>query len=120
MGLLQGLRGFFRGYLASIITFCPNSAIWWLVYSGTRRLQTSLFVPQYLSCSPVFCRGLRFRCAICTKPRATGEHEVIIYNSLMLFIQAVSGFFAGAVSAVATNPLDVVRTRLQVITLALS
>lgn len=30
----SGTRGFFKGYPISIMTFAPNSAIWWSSYSG--------------------------------------------------------------------------------------
>jgi solute carrier family 25 protein 44 len=33
----NGLRGFYRGYFATIITYAPSSAIWWASYSAARR-----------------------------------------------------------------------------------
>lgn len=35
----EGLRGFYRGYMASIATYAPSSAIWWGTYG--------LLVPVY-------------------------------------------------------------------------
>ncbi|KAK9511327.1 hypothetical protein O3M35_005901 [Rhynocoris fuscipes] len=28
----DGIRGFYRGYLASVCTYVPNSALWWTFY----------------------------------------------------------------------------------------
>lgn len=30
----QGMRGFFKGYSVSLMTYGPNSALWWSFYSG--------------------------------------------------------------------------------------
>lgn len=30
----QGFRGFFKGYHVSLMTYAPNSALWWSFYSG--------------------------------------------------------------------------------------
>ncbi len=34
----EGLRGFYRGYGVSLLTYAPNSALWWSIYGGTFRL----------------------------------------------------------------------------------
>lgn len=28
----DGIRGFYRGYVASVCTYVPNSALWWTFY----------------------------------------------------------------------------------------
>lgn len=33
----NGIRGFYRGYFATIFTYAPSSAIWWAAYSTARR-----------------------------------------------------------------------------------
>ncbi|XP_043084329.1 solute carrier family 25 member 44a isoform X2 [Puntigrus tetrazona] len=45
---VDGLRGFYRGYVASLLTYIPNSAVWWPFYHfygalqiGSSRLSTS-------------------------------------------------------------------------------
>jgi solute carrier family 25 protein 44 len=30
--LRDGVRGFYRGYIASLCTYVPNSALWWAFY----------------------------------------------------------------------------------------
>ncbi|XP_069041581.1 solute carrier family 25 member 44-like [Lepisosteus oculatus] len=76
----DGVRGFYRGYLASLLTYIPNSAIWWPFYH---------FYTERLS-----------RLAPSQVP--------------LLALQAVSGPLAAITAATLTNPMDVVRARLQV------
>lgn len=42
----DGLRGFYRGYVASLLTYIPNSAVWWPFYhfyAGKQRLGRGAF-----------------------------------------------------------------------------
>ncbi|XP_032174776.1 solute carrier family 25 member 44 isoform X2 [Mustela erminea] len=75
----DGLRGFYRGYVASLLTYIPNSAVWWPFYH---------FYAEQLS-------------YLCPK-----ECPHIVF-------QAVSGPLAAATASVLTNPMDVIRTRVQ-------
>lgn len=53
---LEGVRGFYRGYIPSIVTYAPSSAIWWGSYG--------MLVPQYfdmmtpLSIDPSWKQGV--------------------------------------------------------------
>ena len=76
----NGVRGFYKGYVASLLTYMPNSGIWW---------------GSYYYASQVLCR-------IC--PDGTPD----------LLVQGLCGPIASVVAAFTTNPMDVVRTRLQV------
>ncbi|XP_011848136.1 PREDICTED: solute carrier family 25 member 44 isoform X4 [Mandrillus leucophaeus] len=76
----DGLRGFYRGYVASLLTYIPNSAVWWPFYH---------FYAEQLS-------------YLCPK-----ECPHIVF-------QAVSGPLAAATASILTNPMDVIRTRVQV------
>lgn len=29
---MDGIRGFYKGYIASLCTYVPNSALWWAFY----------------------------------------------------------------------------------------
>lgn len=33
----EGVRGMYRGYLVSLMTYAPNSALWWALYTGFYR-----------------------------------------------------------------------------------
>ncbi|XP_026856562.2 solute carrier family 25 member 44a isoform X2 [Electrophorus electricus] len=76
----DGFRGFYRGYVASLLTYIPNSAAWWPFYH---------FYAEQLSWL-----------APCSCPH--------------LLLQAVAGPMAAASASVLTNPMDVVRARVQV------
>ncbi|XP_078391707.1 solute carrier family 25 member 44-like isoform X1 [Cetorhinus maximus] len=77
---LDGLRGFYRGYAASLLTYIPNSALWWPFYH--------LYTEQLSHVTPSFCPHL--------------------------LVQAVAGPLAAATSSTLTNPMDVIRARVQV------
>ncbi|CAK9794914.1 Solute carrier family 25 member 44 [Anthophora plagiata] len=76
----DGYRGFYRGYVASLCAYVPNSALWWGLYTSYQEELVRLF-PDWVS---------------------------------HLFIQAVAGTLGGFTTTIITNPLDVVRARLQV------
>ncbi|XP_031825698.1 solute carrier family 25 member 44 [Nomia melanderi] len=76
----DGYRGFYRGYLASLCAYVPNSALWWGLYISYQEELIHLF-PEWFS---------------------------------HLFIQAVAGTLGGFTTTIITNPLDIVRARLQV------
>uniref|UniRef100_G1PBI9 Solute carrier family 25 member 44 n=3 Tax=Myotis lucifugus TaxID=59463 RepID=G1PBI9_MYOLU len=77
---VDGLRGFYRGYVASLLTYIPNSAVWWPFYH--------FYAEQLSSLCPKECPHIVF--------------------------QAISGPLAAATASIITNPMDVIRTRVQV------
>ncbi|KAJ0001858.1 hypothetical protein NQD34_001654 [Periophthalmus magnuspinnatus] len=76
----DGLRGFYRGYVASLLTYIPNSAVWWPFYH--------FYAEQLSRLAPSDCPHL--------------------------LLQAVAGPLAAATASTVTNPMDVVRARIQV------
>ncbi|XP_060825140.1 solute carrier family 25 member 44 [Bombus pascuorum] len=76
----DGYRGFYRGYVASLCAYVPNSALWWGLYTSYQD-ELIRFLPEWVS---------------------------------HLFIQALAGTLGGFTTTIITNPLDVVRARLQV------
>mmetsp|Transcript_24920 Transcript_24920/g.80269 ORF Transcript_24920/g.80269 Transcript_24920/m.80269 type:complete len:302 (+) Transcript_24920:63-968(+) len=80
----DGVRGLYRGYLASVMTYAPSSALWWSCYS--------MYKPFANRVVPKRVNGLK----------------------RSMVVDAVSGAGAGTTAAILTNPMDVVRARLQV------
>ncbi|XP_030621957.1 solute carrier family 25 member 44b [Chanos chanos] len=76
----DGIRGFYRGYVASLLTYIPNSAVWWPFYH--------FYAEQLSKMAPSDCPHL--------------------------ILQAMAGPLAAATAATVTNPMDVVRARVQV------
>ncbi|KAG8179671.1 hypothetical protein JTE90_017810 [Oedothorax gibbosus] len=76
----DGLRGFYRGYCASVCTYVPSSALWWMFY-------------------PAYSDALA---------------SVLPLWTSHLIIHCVGGQLSGMTVAVITNPLDVIRARIQV------
>ncbi|XP_014219495.1 solute carrier family 25 member 44 [Copidosoma floridanum] len=76
----DGFRGFYRGYVASLCAYVPNSALWWGLYT-TYQDELLRVLPEWVS---------------------------------HLLIQSVAGTLGGFTTTIITNPLDVVRARLQV------
>eukprot|EP00903_Cladosiphon_okamuranus_P013684 g12743.t1 len=86
----SGLRGFYRGFGVSVLQFAPTSAVWWAAYGVYSR---------------AFVRALGNLPA--PLPPLSPEQRQVGG-------QAAAGFCTGMTTVVLTNPLDVLRTRLQV------
>lgn len=76
----DGMRGFYRGYFASICTYVPNSALWWTFYHFYQD-EMNKILPDHVS---------------------------------RLLIQCVAGTLGGFTTTLITNPMDIIRARLQV------
>ncbi|XP_034865701.1 solute carrier family 25 member 44 isoform X1 [Mirounga leonina] len=132
----DGLRGFYRGYVASLLTYIPNSAVWWPFYHFYA-------VPGkwHVSMTPVgtwillWLAGLgagsdRPMEAGSSRPDATSSGRKMLPSQEKqdteqlsylcpkecphIVFQAVSGPLAAATASILTNPMDVIRTRVQV------
>ena len=99
----EGIAGFYRGFGATFVTSAIASAVWWLVYEKSKE-----------------------RLYAWDDKRRQGREEVVKApqqrsNSLWAALtevnrmpQLAAGFIAGTVTSSLINPLDVVKTRLQV------
>lgn len=90
----HGFRGLYRGIGASIMTFVPSSAIWWSSYGAYQ----SILWAQWDS-----WRG---------NPHPS-IHALTRPPNEILGIQVFAGIMTGCTTASVTNPLDVIKTRIQ-------
>ena len=79
----DGMKGYYRGYLAAICTYVPSSASWWTFYQLFQDVAGALL--------PVGDEG--------------------IPNTV---VQCGAAMSSGVTTAIMTNPLDLVKTRVQV------
>eukprot|EP00268_Persea_americana_P063176 TRINITY_DN8165_c0_g1_i7.p1 TRINITY_DN8165_c0_g1~~TRINITY_DN8165_c0_g1_i7.p1 ORF type:complete len:300 (+),score=31.82 TRINITY_DN8165_c0_g1_i7:413-1312(+) len=86
----DGIRGLYRGFGLSVMTYSPSSAVWWASYGSSQR-----YIWQFLGYG------------------ADDKEHVPSQRTLML-VQGTGGIVAGVVASCITTPLDTIKTRLQV------
>lgn len=91
----DGLRGLYRGFGVSIVTYAPSNAVWWASYSLAHRLIWGAFG----------CHMGETENGCCFRPD----------SKAMVGVQGLSAVMASGISAIMTMPLDTVKTRLQVL-----
>ncbi|XP_047948738.1 solute carrier family 25 member 44 isoform X2 [Salvia hispanica] len=82
----DGIRGLYRGFGLSVLTYSPSSAVWWATYGASQRVIWRLLDDENA---------------------APSEGKIIL-------VQAAGGISAGATASFVTTPLDTIKTRLQV------
>lgn len=90
--LNEGIKGFYRGLGATCLTTALASSIWWTAYENVKSV---LYSPSLL---PYFIR----------KDSASDNK-----SEVHRVPQILAGFCAGTITSAAINPLDVVKTRIQ-------
>jgi solute carrier family 25 protein 44 len=79
----EGLRGLYRGYWATLVSYAPSSAIWWSVYSVTK---FELYSYRNMREWDVLIHGIAGTCAgivaaILTNPLDVAKTRVQVSNS---------------------------------------
>ncbi|XP_057768585.1 uncharacterized protein LOC130988688 isoform X2 [Salvia miltiorrhiza] len=82
----DGVRGLYRGFGLSVLTYSPSSAVWWATYGASQR-----FIWRLLD-----------------------DNNVAPTEGNIILVQAAGGISAGATASCVTTPLDTIKTRLQV------
>ncbi|XP_074286864.1 uncharacterized protein LOC141612064 [Silene latifolia] len=99
---VDGIRGLYRGFGISTLTYAPSSAVWWGTYSVAYRL-----IWDGIGC---------YKCKWKKDEKNCENGKILVPNPLcMVGVQGVSAVFASGVSALITMPVDTVKTRLQVL-----
>lgn len=86
----DGIRGLYRGFGLSVVTYSPSSAVWWASYGSSQR-----FIWRHLD------QGGKY-------------DEASPSVQKIMLVQAAGGIIAGATASCITTPLDTIKTRLQV------
>ncbi|URD85028.1 Mitochondrial carrier protein [Musa troglodytarum] len=90
----DGLRGLYRGFGMSILTYAPSNVVWW----------TSYFLSQRL-----IWGGVRYHMD------GGGGGELRPGQGTVVAVQGASAAVSGGAAAVVTMPLDTIKTRMQVL-----
>ncbi|XP_014522876.1 solute carrier family 25 member 44 isoform X1 [Vigna radiata var. radiata] len=85
----DGIRGLYRGFGLSVMTYVPSSAVWWASYGSSKHYLWRILGDN------------------------SGEEGTPSLLKIML-VQATGGIIAGATASSITTPLDTIKTRLQV------
>ncbi|PPE02057.1 hypothetical protein GOBAR_DD00928 [Gossypium barbadense] len=110
----DGIRGLYRGFGLSVMTYSPSSAVWWASYGSSQRViwrdardATPHKLGQLMPNTPLFLDQMFLG-------QGTDLKEVAPSLSTIVAVQAAGGIIAGATASCITTPLDTIKTRLQV------
>jgi len=105
----EGFRGLYRGYFPSLTTYLPSSSIWWATNASVRHFLARRFPdgpPPVQEFEYPVGESAYLEYPIIPKKRLGKSNSEIAQL-------AVSGMVAGAVSAIATHPMDTIKTQFQ-------
>ncbi|KAL3844272.1 hypothetical protein ACJIZ3_001675 [Penstemon smallii] len=94
----DGVKGLYRGFGISILTYAPSNAVWWASYSIAHR--------TIWDCVGCYC---------CKKDENGNGLGYRPDGKSVLAVQGLSAAMASGVSALVTMPLDTIKTRMQVL-----
>ncbi|KAI3803222.1 hypothetical protein L1987_31372 [Smallanthus sonchifolius] len=98
----DGVRGLYRGFGISILTYAPSNAVWWAAYSMAHRA-----VWGGIGCYYLKKEG--------NDGGVGGGVGFTPDSKAVVAVQGLSAAMASGFSAVVTMPLDTIKTRLQVL-----
>eukprot|EP00184_Porphyridium_aerugineum_P006018 CAMPEP_0184695942 /NCGR_PEP_ID=MMETSP0313-20130426/3399_1 /TAXON_ID=2792 /ORGANISM="Porphyridium aerugineum, Strain SAG 1380-2" /LENGTH=393 /DNA_ID=CAMNT_0027154471 /DNA_START=99 /DNA_END=1280 /DNA_ORIENTATION=- len=97
----HGMKAFFAGLQTSLVMSVPFSAIQLTLYEAVKSAIVSF-------------RSIELRATLTTQASGHAEHEYIhVRAPFSVWDHCIAGGLSGAAASALTNPLDVVKTRLQ-------
>ncbi|KAG8056911.1 hypothetical protein GUJ93_ZPchr0002g26454 [Zizania palustris] len=100
----EGLRGLYRGFGMSILTYAPSNAVWWATYS----------LSQKTIWSGIGCYLCEYGVGVQEIDAGEGDSSLQPGYKTVMVVQGVSAAMAGGAAALVTMPLDTIKTRMQV------
>ncbi|GMT08092.1 hypothetical protein PENTCL1PPCAC_30266 [Pristionchus entomophagus] len=94
---VDGLKGFYRGFLSAIMLYIPSTMVFWSTYYNMQEL----------------IDAARRKAVRSASSKGDGD-EGLAARRLLFLDQAIAGTVGGVASAICTNPLEMLRIRLQV------
>lgn len=111
---MEGPRGLYRGYSLAIMTYVPTSSLVWASFEFVRREGTDRLRAHMADRRRAAAAADGDGDGAVAGAVAGGDDDTPLVAPWMSYLlTATSGAFAGSFAAVATNPVDVLRTRVQ-------
>lgn len=95
----EGFRGFYRGFLPSVMTYLPSASIWWGTYGLVRHEMVHALQPDDKT--------------MLVAVQAVSSVSASLFAWLIPRSWRLRAFFVLRMSVTLTNPMDVIKTRLQ-------
>jgi solute carrier family 25 protein 44 len=120
----EGFRGLWKGFGASVLATAPASATWWLTYEKTKQLITrkarqfdktsATTVTQHNSNTTTSLKNINIYNK--KNDKALNWREKLLQkfkNEKSPLVHSLSGAAAGIMASLVSNPIDVIKVRLQ-------
>ncbi|KAL2321994.1 hypothetical protein Fmac_026373 [Flemingia macrophylla] len=104
----NGIKGLYKGFGLSVMTYTPSNAVWWASYSSSKNYIWRLL--GYNSCE-VGTLGLPNRGVSTSSLPNSGVCTLSLPK--IIFVQDTGGIIIAAIATCFTTPLDTIKTRLQ-------